>query len=186
MTNSWFEQMLSSARDMPLELATNLDMLPLLEKQNALDFATKNMQRILSFAKLSDENFSEDPEQFWVDAIIRIEDASYYACMLLPYLRQVIEDNAEFTHIPSDFNAGTQNDESLLCILKTEFNSVQADVLFKAINIANKIKVLDENLYRVKNSSDFCKECIIAYSICADLISLSCCFYSCRKIKREC
>lgn len=172
----WFKSMFPSSREMPLELVTHIDVLNQTEKQNVLSFSILNLHRVLSFSKLADESFFDDPEQFWVDTIINIENTSYYASMLLPYLRQVIEDNTEIVFTPSILASDyldSKKDDKLLLQLRKLFNLPQSQILYDAIRLSRKIEKLEKKFSSLVDENEFNLACLIAYRTYAELIRLS-------------
>lgn len=174
--SEWFKNLFPITREMPLELVVNTDELSQTQKEDVLSLSLVNLHRVLSFSKLDDELISDDPEQFWVDTIINIEDTSYYASMLLPYLRQVIEDNTEtdFTSSVSVVNyLDSETNSELLLRLEELFNIEQSKLLYEAIKVSRKIKQLDKQFHSLADAKEFHQVCLSVYAACAEVIRLS-------------
>lgn len=107
MTNvdiaDWFRYLAQSRNDLPVELIQVLSVQPSEVENSALMPSVEHIRRVLGFGMFSASEES-DPEQRWVELTERLDDSSYYAALMIPFLRQVVEWRPGFINenIPND------------------------------------------------------------------------------------
>ena len=96
----WFRELAVPRAGLPLELTQVFDGVPAEAPDSVLALSVGHLHRVLSFSQLLESNES-DPEQLERDLWTRLDDCSYYAAMVVPFIRQVLERRAGFINEPS-------------------------------------------------------------------------------------
>jgi hypothetical protein len=90
----WFNE-LGGARGLPYEITKVFSEDEEGELIKSVYVSFEHVERVLEFGNLLDIKFEvdEDEEDLWVDIVTRLEIYSYYACLAMPLVRQLLETN---------------------------------------------------------------------------------------------
>ena len=89
----WLEQLVKVRSGLPMESTL---LLPEELLEAAFDQGFEHIKGALLYANLLDE-LEDDPEQAWTDLVLRLDDASYYAIMAMPLVRQYLMSSPQET-----------------------------------------------------------------------------------------
>lgn len=110
---NWFEELGKGRRDLPYELTKVFSDQEKQELKNSANQSFDHIERVFGFRKLL-EYREESADELWSDLQAIIDDSSYYACLALPLVRQLLEPSVNFVYLrlnPSEQKTSTDASE---------------------------------------------------------------------------
>jgi hypothetical protein len=170
----WLEQLVKFRNGLPMESTL---FLPEELLDAAFEQGFEHIKGALLYANLLDE-LEGDPDQAWTDLVLRLDDASYYAIMAMPLVRQYLMSN------PQETVALTNNQV-------TSFRCRELPSCFAALNgqrslyaktaweLAEKFSILRKDFFSAESLDDFLRWCVCFIELSGMLVSLAA--HLCRK-----
>ena len=174
---NWFDDLGESREDLPYELTKVFFHNESSELKESVNHSLEHINRILKYEKILDDTFEDGVEQFWYDLVARLDDTSYYICMVMPFLREMLEPSTEYlftnkTTIFEDYSI-EEKDIVLPDIIKNLHESEskfasKAWLLGYKFSYAHKkylaLKDIDDFIFWNKQFLGFCAQLLILVS----------------------
>lgn len=93
---SWFNELGKSRADLPYELTRVYSDNEKNELEESIRHSLKHIDRILGYRNILNDTYEDDEEEFWEDVLARLDDTSYYVCMVMPFLREMLEPSTDY------------------------------------------------------------------------------------------
>lgn len=92
---NWVDELRATRNDLPLEITRIFGDAEEEQLREAIVDSFAHVERVLDYRKLIDE-VSSDPEEFWYDLLATLDDVSYYTCLAVPAVRQLLVPSSRF------------------------------------------------------------------------------------------
>lgn len=102
----WFDQLGEERKELPYELIKVFSDQEDQELLSSVNLSFDHVERVFGFCKLL-EYGKEPADELWSDLQAIIDDSSYYACLALPLIRQLLEPSVKFVY--SGIDAGDRS-----------------------------------------------------------------------------
>lgn len=165
----WLEYLAKFRHGLPMECT-------LLVSENELEDSVnqgfEHIKGTLLYANLLDESES-DSEQAWTDLVLRLDDASYYAIMAMPLVRQYLMSNPQEIVDSLESQIRTKPCDKELPSSFLAFKGQRASYAKLAWELAEKFKALRENFATTSELGEFLCWCISFLELSGKLVSLA-------------
>ena len=169
----WLNQLAKFRGGLLMECTMPLSDTQTEEWDIAIEHGFEHVKGTLLFVELLDE-FENDPEQAWVNLMVRLDDASYYAIMAMPLLRQYLASSPRNPIASGVFCELNQNGSSLPTSLAS-LDEQRASYAQMAWNLAVTFKALREEFFSLSDLGSFLQWCIRFLILSGNLVSLAAC-----------
>jgi len=141
----WFEELGLARADLAYEIVKVFSDNEKTELEESVNLSFDHVERVLAFGKFLNI-VCEDTEDIWSYLQAKFDDMSYYACLSLPLIRQLLEPSTKFIYsdvdaknriIWSDLNQPPQPKEFLMLTEK------QGEIASNAWNLACRMTELN-------------------------------------------
>ncbi len=97
----WFDQLGEERKDLPYELTKLFSDQENQELLSSVNLAFDHVERVFGFCRLL-EHGKEPADELWSYLQAIVDDSSYYACLALPLIRQLLEPSVKFVYSGND------------------------------------------------------------------------------------
>lgn len=94
---NWFDELGLARKDLPYEITKVFADNEEYELKKSINLSVDHVERVLAFQDFLKYG-PEEPDEFWHDLQATLDTHSYYACLALPFVRQLLEPSVNFIY----------------------------------------------------------------------------------------
>ncbi len=153
----WVKALSVNRTELPYELISIVNFENPVDFDDSVSVSLDHVERFLEFRNFCDRP-TDEPDQIWHDLLAAIDDYSYFACMSLPFARQVLEPSINFIYGGINHHLNINTSISLPLLLDDELSLLtnsQKNIYIDAYTVSVNLK----ELYNKYSELD-CKEAL--------------------------
>ena len=151
----WIRETLDFRTGLPYEISAVVDDCSTSRLENSIRESILHVRRVLDFYTYTN-NVSDDSEEYWYDTLCTLDDVSYYACLALPMIRQVLEPATDFLF--SDTLENAIVDDSVQDDLPAALSGLELRkrrYATRACQLSSQCTIMRSRLSNVRNIDEF-------------------------------
>lgn len=146
-----------------------------MELNEAVNLSFDHVERTLEFSKFLNANW-EEAEGLWPNLQVKLDNTSYYACLAMPLVRQLLEPSTRFLYstIPANNRINWSDIKKPAKPKKLEmFSEVQRKQIEDAWILAWRMEVLRGRYYSLSTASELSYWCRYFLETSSSLITIT-------------
>lgn len=151
----WFDQLGEGRKELPYELTKAFPDQENQELLSSVNLSFDHVERVFGFCRLL-EHGKEPADELWSYLQAIVDDSSYYACLALPLIRQLLEPSVKFVYSGNDAGDRLSNVGELAVPVPQSANSLPSAqrLIFNDAWMVAQLLNRDANSYEQLTSAE--------------------------------
>ena len=169
---NWFNELGLERKELPYELVRVFADEEMLELTKSINQSFDNVERVLTFRTFLNYG-PEEPEDLWHDLEATLDDISYYACLAIPLIRQLLEPSVNFIYanVERGYMIDWEKlDQPPVPMSITQLPKGKQQIASEAWILAGRMEEMNRRYLLLGSSKDLYEWCKYFLEICAKLL----------------